>query len=80
MTRLEANLALIKILTEFVKDYPDIRFAQALRSIGVFETTGAVSHDKMKGHLGEVQVFYSNEFYTESEETLKKVKERLKKE
>ena len=35
MKRLEANLVLIDILTAYLKQYPDMRFGQALTNLGL---------------------------------------------
>ncbi len=36
--RLDANLELIRLLTEYVEKYPSQRLGQALRNIGIIET------------------------------------------
>lgn len=77
INRKEANLAIIQKLKEFILAHPDQRFCQALRNIGAFDTVAAISPKGVKGNLGPVKVYFSNEFYTESVDTFKKVKKRL---
>lgn len=72
--RQEANHELIEILTAQVKARPSERFGQILRNCGFIK-------ENMKFH--ETGNFYpdgwSNEFNTEPQEILKRVKETLKK-
>jgi len=75
MTNKEVNLAIIQKLKEFIVDNPDQRFCQILRNIGIFDTVGAVLPQDINNNLGFVKVFFSDEFYTESIDTLNKIKD-----
>lgn len=77
MNRLQANLKILELLKEFIKNNPDIRFGQAIRAVGIVDVEQVIP--ETSSHLSEVKLFYSDEFYTESTETLDRVKKRLSK-
>lgn len=76
-SRLQINLQILDQLGKYLRKYPDQRFGQALRNIGIVDSISAVPHEGPEAHLKSVRIVFSNEFYTESHETLRKVWERL---
>ena len=62
MTRLEANRLIILILEQYIEEYPDIRFSQALLNLGV-----VVDWD------GDKRA-WEDDFYLESEKLLERIK------
>ena len=70
MTRKEANIQILAKITEYVTLYPDTRFGQALRNLGVI-----VDFQDPPGH-GEPK--WSNHFNEESDSILKRMDEREK--
>jgi hypothetical protein len=61
MTRLEANRLIILILEQYIEEYPDTRFSQALLNLGVVVDWG-----------GDERA-WEDDFYLESEELLKRI-------
>jgi hypothetical protein len=76
MTRLEANLKLIETLKTLAYQYPDLRFSQMLFNFGFVEddSTEVMTDEGLKreNHWGD-------DYYTESEHLLERVKEQLAK-
>lgn len=72
MTRHEANVELLVILTELVEKYPDLRFGQILSS---FEFVDTLMVDNQYGltDVGD----WKNEFYVEPTVILERVKGTL---
>ena len=70
MTRLEANQAILLLLSEYIVNHPEERFCQVLRNLGVVNTV-----------LDDISycVFFSDEFNTESVDTLDNIKQQLRK-
>lgn len=49
MTRLEANKTILKVISEYIEAYPDMRFHQALQSLGITQfpkTHPLTSHEE----------------------------------
>ena len=63
MSRLEANRAILGVITELVERYPDQRFGQLMRNYGVIKE---IRNDW-------IPVAWSNEFNLESDELLKRI-------
>lgn len=75
MTRLEANRILVKILAQYIEQYPDIRFGQALSNLNMVKNSEAyeafdLSNDRLKAQV------WIDEFYLESFDLLKRVMEK----
>lgn len=69
MDRQSANARLVTILADAVIRYPDQRFGQLLRNLGFVLETAHLPNAKM----------WSNEFYMEPQELLKRVEKELEK-
>jgi len=78
--RLLLNLMILEHLEKYLIKNPDQRFCQALRNIGIVDSVSAVPHEQRKKAIGELEVLFSNEFYTESKDTLAKILDRLEEE
>jgi len=63
MTRKEANVRIVEILTNAIEMYPDQRFGQIMRNLDVIEEIN--------------ESVWKDEFYLESEELLERVMDRL---
>ena len=63
MTRHEANEEILHRLSGYLHDNPEIRFAQALHNLGIVANS----------HVNPAK--WVDEFYTESTETLRRIKE-----
>ena len=66
-TRLDYNIEILTELTLFFSKNPDQRFGQALANLGIVDT----QHGPHSGILK-----WENEYYTESEETLNRIKSK----
>ena len=66
MTRLEANRAIIALLSAAVESSPDSRFGQILRNL-----------EAIKQVIGQppAPIHWANEFYLESEQLLKRIQD-----
>lgn len=64
--RIEANLKLLELLRETLCKNPELRFIQALWSLGII--------DRSKEEWGKSSQIL-NRFYEESEDTLKRISE-----
>jgi hypothetical protein len=76
MTRMEANLKLIEILTRLTYQYPDLRFSQMLFNFGFVKDA---SKDVMTATGPETTRCWADEYYIESSELVKRIGEQLKK-
>lgn len=56
MTRLEANRELLKLISEYIKKNPDIRFGQALVNVGLIERPNDIFYIESEEHLKKVQL------------------------
>ena len=65
MSRLKNNLEILKKLEQYIRKYPDMRFGQALENLGLVKY-----HIDMKNETN----YWESEFYTESSELLKRLK------
>lgn len=69
MNRKESNIDLLNILEYLIEKHPDLRFSQILQSYGFVKPNRPT---KDQG-----QVDWQNEFYSEPDEILKRVKGKL---
>jgi hypothetical protein len=67
MTRLEANIEILKILSEYLEKNPDMRFGQALNNLGIVEQKLNIDGSTV----------WENYFYIESEDTLNRMKKGI---
>jgi hypothetical protein len=75
MTRKEANLFILAKITRYVNMYPDMRFGQALRNLGVVVDFQKPSVDP--GDWNPVE--WTNHFNEESTSMLKRMEQTEKK-
>ncbi len=66
--RVKSNIALLKILENYLKDNPDIRFSQALSNLGLVRTIRPVKPDS--------PIDWVNEYYMEPDQILDRVVRR----
>lgn len=66
MTRLEANLKIVQILTAYLKQYPDLRFGQALSNLNI----ATHLRHSVKSESGSVDERHDDIFFKESTATL----------
>ena len=68
MTRQQANIELVAILSDLVAQNPDSRFHQILRNYGFITENGMEDHSPK----------WVNEFYAEPQKVLERVKSKIK--
>ncbi len=74
--RLECNRQLIRILSNYLEEFPDMRFSQALMNCYFVKQE---NRDKSKSIYGPMpDIVWQDEFYLESEELLKRIIEVMK--
>mgnify|MGYP006275443969 CR=1 FL=1 len=73
MSRKQANEELVKILTEILEQNPELRFSQVLLSFGFVQHTRPVARRTADEYI----VNWKDEFYTEPEVILERVKKRI---
>lgn len=69
MNRLEANKRILKYLEECIEKYPEQRFGQILQNYAFIRPHRPAKENNM--------IDWKNEFYMESDELLKRVKQRI---
>lgn len=75
MNRRKTNLEIIQILTNYLIEYPDIRFTQALYNLGI--ATHSIEHIK-ECDTCDATPNYRDIFYEEPEKTLAKITFKVK--
>lgn len=75
MTRQEANYEILDVLKDFVKSNPDLRFGQLLTLLNIVESVMMFDDETQQLH----SIWY-DEFYTESEEILERIRKIYPKE
>ena len=74
MTRLEANREILGVLADFLEKHPDQRFGQALINVGALKM-----NDKQVDTIYDEDFWYVSDcVFTESEVTLRNIKEGVK--
>lgn len=68
MSRLKYNLEILKILEEYIVNNPDIRFGQALYNLNITRTLQSVGMNQ------DDPTQWCSEFYTESKDTLERLR------
>lgn len=71
MQRKQINLQIIDALRDYINKHPEQRFGQALRNIGIVDTVLIYPSEQEAG------VYFTNIFYEEPEQTLKRILETL---
>jgi hypothetical protein len=71
MQRKQINLQIVDALRDYINKYPEQRFGQALRNIGIVDTVLLYPGEADKG------VYFTNIFHEEPEFTLKRIMETL---
>lgn len=69
MSRQTDNFQLAAILVELIKEYPDQRFSQILQNYGFIKPNRPAN--------AEQAIDWQNEYYTESDFVLERVKQRV---
>lgn len=68
--RKEATLTLLHLLSKIIMEHPEQRFSQILQNYGFVKPNRPANPDQ--------RIDWQNEFYTEPQEIIKRVQERLK--
>lgn len=72
MTRQQANFMLVNMLHQLVEKNPDLRFGQILQAYDY------VHNEAVPTYSGDDVLYWINEYYTEPQEILDRVKEALR--
>jgi hypothetical protein len=71
-TRRDANRELVRLLAEWVEKYPDMRFGQILRNMGIVEEIRPHVYNGLG--VQEDRIYWIDEFSLEPTELLKRVR------
>lgn len=77
-SRQEINRQILKIIGMAVEQWPEQRFGQILRNLGVVEQTGLMRVSN-HGKIAREENYWYNEFMTEPEYTLARIMENVDK-